>query len=278
MTTLPTAYENQTDGNVGLDFHLTKGALIYANWSRGSKGGGFQSMPDSLAVAHYGSEIAYTSELGAKLNFQRSGYLEFSAFDTVVKGFQTGRLVVIPPATLPQTLISNADVRSSGVEVNGAWSATENLTLNGNLTYANSRFTQNVFNQDDSGVSSIEIYKGMPLPRAPKIMAQTGAKYRAKVGDGLELTTQGTIRSVSTTDLQFRSEHPSAPKADAHTTIDFLMTLAKKRAGWSLSFIVNNLTNARYTTFDSEHILDGDAYYGTRNRPRTVAVQFSIEK
>ena len=278
LTTLPTARKTETDGNIGLDFRPTKEALIYANWARGSKGGGFQSDPDSLAVASYGPETAYTTELGAKLNFRRSGYLQFAVFDTIVNGFQTGRVAIVPPSINPQTIITNANVRSSGVEVSGAWSATESLSLNGNMTYADARFTQNVFNQDSTGAQTIEIYKGMPLPRAPRLMALAGAKYRTSVGSNLELTSQGSIKRTSSADLQFRSEHALSPKADAHTTLDLQVTLANKAAGWSLSLLGNNLTDSRYATFASESLFDGDAYYGTLNRPRTVAVQFEIYK
>ena len=277
LTTLATQYESQTDSNVGLDYQAGRGTLLYANWSRGSKGGGFQSRPDSLAVAHFGPEVAHTIELGAKFNFQRNGYLEVALFDTVVKGFQTARLVIVPPATLPETLISNADARSTGAEINGVWNPTRDLSLNGNLTYADSRFTSDLFNDDGSGVSSVEIYRDMPLPRAPKVMAQAGVKYRTAVRHDLELSTQATVRYAGTTDLQFRSRHPTAPKAEAHATFDLVVSLSSKPAGWTLALLGNNLSNKRYTTFASEHVLGGDAYYGTRNRPRTMALRLTYE-
>jgi outer membrane receptor protein involved in Fe transport len=277
-TTLPAANETETDGNIGLDFRPNKETLLYANWARGSKGGGFQSDPDSLAVARYRPEIAYTTELGAKLNFRKSGYVQFAVFDTIVDGFQTGRVAIVPPSINPQTIITNSNVRSSGVEISGAWSATESISLNGNMTYDDARFTQNVFNQDSTGAQAIEIYKGMPLPRAPRFMALAGVKYRASVGRNIELISQGTIRRTSSADLQFRSEHALSPKSDAHTTLDLQVTLANKVAGWSISLLGNNLTDSRYATFASEHLFDGNAYYGALNRPRTVAVRLEIEK
>ncbi|MDB5429993.1 MAG: hypothetical protein JWP35_1109 [Caulobacter sp.] len=276
LTTLPTAKSNEVDGNVGVEFHPRSGTMLYATWARGSKSGGFQANPDSLAVAHYDGEVAYTTEVGAKFNFGGRGFLTLAVFDTKVDGFQTSRLAVIPPSVLPQNIITNADVRSTGAEASGGWNVTANFKLTGDVTYADSKFTNDVLNEVAPGVFQVEIYKGMVLPRAPLWAGQVGASYRAELGDNLQFRAQGTVRYASVADLQLRSEHPLSPKADAHTTVDAQFSIGSETAGWEVSLIGNNLTDDRYDTFTSESFLDGDAFYGTRSRPRTIALQLRL--
>ncbi len=276
LTTLPTATSNEVDGNVGVEFHPNDWAMLYATWARGSKSGGFQATPDSLAVAHYNGEAAYTTEIGAKLNFAGRGSLIFAVFDTKVVGFQTSRLTLIPPSVLPQNIITNADVRSTGAEASGSWNVTDGFKLSADVTYADSRFTKDVFNDIAPGVAELEIYKGMVLPRAPRWAGQFVATYQADIGRGLQVRAEGAVRYASSADLQLRSEHPLSPKSDAHTTLDVQVALGHEAAGWDVSLIGNNLTDARYATFASESFLDGDAFYGTRSRPRTIALQLRL--
>lgn len=274
--TLPTASNSETDGNIGLEFRPSEGTMLYATWARGSKNGGFQTGPDSLASAAYGPEAAYSIEAGAKFDFGNRSFLELALFDTRVNNFQTGRLVVIPPSVLPETVISNADVRSTGGEISGQVAAGDNFTLSGSLTYADSRFTQDVLNEVDPGVFEVEVYDGMRLPRAPRLMGRLGFDYTAPLNDRLELNANGLLRYASTSDLQFRSTNPLSPKSESNATIDLQVGISDKQAGWSIALIGNNLTDKRVTTFTSQHLFDDDAYYGTRNRPRTIAIQLKL--
>lgn len=278
LTTLPTAASNNTDGNVGLEFHPNNSTMLYATWARGSKSGGYQSAPDSLDAAHYDGEVADTAEVGVKFNFGSQGSLSFAVFDTQVDGFQTGRLAIIPPSTIPQTIITNSDVRSTGASVDGSWTVSDHLQLGAGVTYADSRFTSDIVNETSPGIFETEVYKGMVLPRAPRWMGQLTANYRHEIGDSLQFRAQGALRYASSADLQFRSEHPLAPKSDAHTTIDAQISVGSAAPGWEIALIGANLTDERYLTFDSESPIDGDAFYGTRARPRTIALQLRLSR
>jgi outer membrane receptor protein involved in Fe transport len=275
---LPSVDNAETDGNIGIEFRPNDRTMFYATWARGSKNGGFQTNPDSLASAAYGPEAAYSAEAGAKFDLGNRSFLELALFDTRVKNFQTGRLVVIPPSPLPETVISNADVRSTGGEISGQWAASDSFTLTGSLTYADSRFTQDVLNEVDPGVFEIEVYDGMRLPRAPRWMGRLGFEYRTALSNRLELNANGLLRYASTSDLQFRSTNPLSPKAESNATIDLQIGVSDKQAGWSIALIGNNLTDKRVATFTSQHLFDDDAYYGTRNRPRTIAVQLKFTR
>jgi outer membrane receptor protein involved in Fe transport len=276
IRTLPAQDNSETDGNVGLEFRPQENVLLYASWARGSKNGGFQTNPDSLASAAYGPEATYNKEIGVKFDFGGRSFIELAVFDTIVRNFQAGRLVIRPPSTLPETLISNADARSTGAEISTQWVATDALQIKAGLTYADARFTEEVLSETAPGVFTPEIYPGMTLPRAPKWMGQVGLDYSAPISDRFDFSASGLIRYASTADLQFRSTAPTAPKATAGASVDVKLKIADKEAGWSLSLLANNLTDRRITTFTSFHLLDRSAFYGTRSLPRTFAVQLGL--
>jgi outer membrane receptor protein involved in Fe transport len=278
VRTLPTQSNAETDGDVGLEYRPQDKIMLYASWARGSKNGGFQTNPDSLATASYGSEAAYSKELGAKLDLGNRNYLEVAVFDTIVKNFQTGRLVIRPPSTLPETLISNADARTTGAEVSTELGVTQSLRLKAGVTYANARFTEEVLSEAAPGVFRPEIFDGMRLPRAPRWMGQLAVDHTLPINDRMELKTSALMRYAGLADLQFRSTAPTAPKSEAGAFVDAKIELSNKRSGLSLALISNNLTNRRTTTFTSFHLLDRSSFYGTRSLPRTLAVQLKIER
>ena len=273
-TTLQTAGSDDLDGDLGLEFRPTKTAMLYARWARGSKSGGFQSRPDTLAGARYDGEVAYTSEVGGKLDLGRRGYATIALFKTRVDGFQVGRLATING--INQSVISNSNVQTVGAEASGSWSVFDDLTITGNVLYSEAKFTEDLFSDDGAGGQILEAYDGMVLPRAPRWTAQLGAKYETDLGDDFRFRAQGTLRYASTADLQLRASNPLAPKSEEHTTLDLQVAIANKSGGWEVSVIGNNITNERYATFASDSFLDGSAYYGGRNRPASVAVQLKL--
>jgi outer membrane receptor protein involved in Fe transport len=274
-TRLPTTGSNELDGNIGLDFTPNDRTLIYVSYARGSKAGGYQSTPDSLDVAAYGAEAAYTKELGAKFKFGGGTWLQLALFNTIVRNFQAGRLVVQPGSPLPQAVISNVDARTTGAEVSGRLAVGRGLSLTASLTYADARFTEGLLSEVAPGVFAPEISDGMRLPRAPRWSGQFGALYETSLSDALEFQLRGTVRYSSSFDLQFRTSQPLAPRSGQRALVDLEARIAGD-SGWSLAVLGNNLTNVRRPTFTSEHLLDGDAFYGTRNRPRTISLQLGL--
>ena len=55
------------DGDIGLQYKFEPGRMVYVSASKGSKGGGFQNAPTTVAGAPYSGETAYTVEAGGKL-------------------------------------------------------------------------------------------------------------------------------------------------------------------------------------------------------------------
>lgn len=273
---LQTAGSDELDGDVGLEFRPSDTAMLYARWARGSKSGGFQTRPDTLAGAGYDGEVAYTTEIGGKFDFGGRGYATVALFRTKVEDFQIGRVAFVGGVNQP--VISNSNVETIGAEASGSWNVTDNLTLTSNVLYSEAKFTEDLFSDDGMGGQVLEAYDGMVLPRAPRWTAQLGAKYETDLTDSLRFRAQGSLKYASTADLQLRASNPLAPKSKEHATLDVQIAVASEPGGWEVSLTGNNLTDERYVTFTSESFLDGSAYYGTRSRPRTVALQLKLTR
>lgn len=280
--TLATTNQSNTDYNIGAEYAVRDNVMVYATYARGSKNGGFQSIPSLVSLAEYGTEVAQSIEIGAKYDLGRRAALEIAVFDTRVNDFQTGRLVTIPGFPLPLTQIANVDARTTGAEATGRWTLSPSLSVSGTVVYADSRFTQGLLNEVSPGVFRDEIYDGMPLPRAPLWSGELGLDYDTSLGRDFTLSVSGKLRYADDADLQLRANNPSAPKSDAHTLLSLEVRLGKPSAGWSVALIGNNLTDERYATFASDYLLSGfvdptatPAYYGNRNRPRTISLQLA---
>lgn len=120
------------DGSLGFQYELSPGKLLYASFSRGTKGGGFLNAPTSAATAAYGRERADTFELGTKLSFGRS-FLNISLFDTDLSDFQTALF------NGTAFIISAVDARSRGVEVEAALQLDDYFRIAGSATYNHAR-------------------------------------------------------------------------------------------------------------------------------------------
>jgi len=271
-TTLPAMSSGELDGNVGVEFRPTGSTMLYATWARGSKSGGYQSRPDTLATAAYTGETAYTTEIGAKFDLGARGLATLAIFSTPVDDFQDAHIEFVNG--IAQTVISNTDVQSQGAQAGITWYATDDLVLTAEATYADSQYKEDLYSAD----GTLEAYDGMVLPRAPKWMGKVSASYETAIAANLEFRALGSANYASSYDLQLRASNPLAPRADAHTTIDLRVAIASTAAGWELALLGNNLTDERYVNWTSDYLLDGDAYYGTRSRPRTVALQFSLSR
>lgn len=269
-TTLGAKTAKKLDGDLGVQYRPDGNTMLYVSWSKGSKSGGFQTSPVSLAGAAFEGETAYTLEAGAKFDFPGRGYLTTALFDTRVDGFQVSRVEVVDG--LAQSVISNADIGGRGAEASGSWRLGA-VTFNANAVYSVAEFRK-----DFGTAGALVAYKGMPLPRAPKWSGSLGARYSHSLNDRLSLRLQGAAAYNSDADLQLRSTDPLSPKSKAHTLLDGQIALADAQGGWELAVIGTNLADKRYTTFASSVTAGGSAYWGTLNRPRVIALQLKFTR
>jgi outer membrane receptor protein involved in Fe transport len=276
-TTTLTIQEQDLDGDLGLQYRLDASRLFYASLSKGSKGGGFQNAPTTVAGAPYKGEQAYTAELGSKLLFDR-GSLDVAVFQEIVRGFQFTHISLVGTPPVAQTIVDNSNVRSRGFEVNGAWRATDDLRFDGGVVYAEAVATATA---PAPPLPAVQV-NGLVQPRAPKWTGNLNASYSHPITGDLTFGADADLVLSSKAYLQPNIGGTlGAPARGGYTQVNLRASVGDSKAGWEVAALVKNLTNVTQPTFVSSVSATGlpntntAAYYGTMMPPREYLVQFT---
>ncbi len=274
FTQLPKIRERPTDGDVGAQYQARRNLLLYASYSKGSKSGGFQETPRTLAGAAFSGETAYTAEVGAKLNLRASGYLTLSAFNTRIKNFQTTTtsLIGVPPVS--QSTVGNSQVRSRGFETTASLRVLPELKVIGSLAYQRARFTENFLPVAAAGDR---------LVKAPDWSGNLALVLDTPLNDDVRFTLQPSVDFASKALLQLGRLAPDSPIAVAHQLVNLRASLMLQSRGLEVAVLGTNLNNQIFANFATTISNGGSAigqraFYGGINRPRTVALEISIRR
>lgn len=274
-TTPFTVYAPQTteplDYNVGLSYSANSSVLFYASYSKGSKSGGFQDAPTTVAGAPFAPETAFSAEGGVKVRLQGSSYITAAVFDTRVRNFQTSYTALAGTPPVSQTVVGNSQTRSTGAEINASFGLVPGLKIGGNLVYANSRFT------DVFPATAAIGRKGDTLTRAPKWSGSADINYVGNVSPSLKAFTSVSLSYTSKTLYQFVVPQPTAPFGAEHALVDATLGVRSNDGRWQVSLLGTNLFNKRYVDFATGVSAGGGAYYGSWNRPRVIALQLTLK-
>src|SRR3546814_15316842 len=75
--------ESNLDSSLSGQYYLDSRNVIYASASRGSKSGGFQTLPSNPALTEFEGERALTFEVGVKLNPVRTVSFDFALYNKI---------------------------------------------------------------------------------------------------------------------------------------------------------------------------------------------------
>jgi outer membrane receptor protein involved in Fe transport len=169
----------------------------YASFSRGYKAGGFNLDRAALTVGapnadtdlQFREETVNSYELGAKFRSpDRTVNVNAAAFYSKFDDFQLNTFngISFVVENLPK-------VESYGFELEGAWQATENLSFNGGVTYANTQYGNDlgddpIFQQPDDMTSAGALFQlaGQQITNAPKWSLVGSSTYEHPIGDKLK--------------------------------------------------------------------------------------------
>ncbi|HTE41643.1 MAG TPA: TonB-dependent receptor, partial [Steroidobacteraceae bacterium] len=120
----------ETTGRAGLDWKLNDDILLYAFYSKGYKGGGFNPATAGNVKTTFDPEIVNAIELGAKTTFA-DGRLQLNAtvFSYDYEGYQISRIVNLTAVN------DNIDADIQGAEFEVAFQPFEGTRLDANVGY-----------------------------------------------------------------------------------------------------------------------------------------------
>jgi iron complex outermembrane recepter protein len=244
--------ENSVDYSVGVQYDVADNIMFYTSFGQGTKAGGFASSVTNLAQSPYSPERAQTAEVGIKAqDASRRWTFNAALFNSDVKNFQ---VVTFNGQTF---VVTNANLRSRGAEVEAAFSPVRGVRAYVNATYADVK---------DKGTK-------LDIPLAPRLSGNAGVSVRHEFGE----SGRAGILDLSVNHRSSRTyqQDPAVPRGAAFTTLNASVGLAEVDDRWEVRLIGRNLTNKNAASFVFPVPIIG-GYAGVSERPRTIALQGSV--
>ena len=265
------------DNNVSwlgtLSYKITPDVLLYASYSTGYKGSGL----NLNAAVSAGTPLVLTPEKvrswegGLKTElFDHALTLNLSAYSTDLSGLQAN---VVPSNGNRSYLANVGNVRARGIEVDGSWRITKNLTIDANGSYNDATYTSYANAPCPVGVTGVCDLTGKPLFQAPKWVANAAIDYHVDLG---------SWRPYALAQFSYRSstfgtvDDGPYSKIDAYGLFNFRLGAAFGKDGrYDASVWVNNAFDKKYFQNLSTTAIVGAspfAFAGQLGTPRTAGV------
>lgn len=254
----PTRSESNLDLSFSAQYYLDPSNVLYAAAARGSKSGGFQSLPSNPDLAEFEGEEAVTLEVGVKLRPLNTLSLEFALYSTTVDDFQYNI------NTAAGNSIANAKVRSRGFDTSFNFRPFEQLRFEGGVVYADAEI--------------LEAFPGAPagtrVQRAPEWSGNVAAFFEHSLSDALELTINPSVDFASSQDNQLPSV--GAPRREAYNLVNLRVAVGDVDGRWEVAFIGRNLTDERPYISATVPLLLTGPFFGNLQPPTTYALQLKV--
>jgi len=252
--------ENNLDWSLSAQYYLDSRNVIYASASRGSKSGGFQTLPSNPALTEFEGEQALTYEVGVKLQPAGTLSLELALYNTTVKDFQYNI------NTSLGNVITNVKVRTRGVDTSFNWRPFPGMRLQGGVVYADA--------------INVDAFPGAPAGtravRAPKWTGTVAAYYETALSPNLDLNVNPFVDFSSSQDHQLPSFN--APRRQAYGLVNLRVAVGPPDKNWEIALVGKNLTNQKSVLSATIPTLANGPFFGSIQTPRTFALQLSVRR
>ena len=134
----------KTTGRAAAEYQLNKDQMVYLSYSTGFSSGGFNGSQTALiteATRTFNPQTVTAVELGSKNRFLNNTLqLNLAAFQNRYTDQQEQRQVAVG-LTTASLLFNAAKSKANGIEIEGQWRATRQLTLGGTLSLLDAKYT-----------------------------------------------------------------------------------------------------------------------------------------
>ncbi len=259
--------ENKFTGTAGATYALGKDANLYAKYSTGFKGGGWNAdfvratqVADGL---QFNTETVKSYEVGlkGKLLGGRMQY-DVSAFTSEFSDYQTFFFVPLPNGTAILQLKNAAKVKSEGLEASTKVRITQNFTLGANVGVLSTKY-KSFPNAGGLGVS----YTGQDVPDTPGLTAAVNVDYSIPVpglGGRFDLFADFSHR-----DSAFQGA--GLPESSSRDLLNMRLAYSPDNSKWSVSIWGRNLTDKDFVIASGRDFLGNN--FVTRGVPRMYGME-----
>ena len=283
--------EKKFSPDVKLVWRSTDDVMLYANWARGFKSGGFDFRannrffyPTMEQSFQFEDERATNIELGGKFGLANGrGTLNVAVYQEKFKDLQ----ISIFDGRLGFNVGNAATAKIKGLEADLRWLAAEDLTFNASLAYTDFEFKdfrngQCYFGQTPSvtlnGVGLCD-YTGKSNQLVAKVRGNVGAEYTYALSQSMNLRIN--------LDGYYSGKYDAAPTFDpllvqkAYAMLDLGVTVADADESWQVSLVGQNLTDKQFLQYGQDMPLAGSTFgmksiYAFYDQGRTIRLQSRI--
>ena len=276
--------ETSLDPAFNLQWNYSALGMAYISWTKASKAGGFNASETGGDIDNFqfDPEYARSLEVGLKTEFlDGRARLNAALFRTAFDDLQVG---AFDPTVNGFVVTNAAKALSQGLEMEGLFAATDELTLGGSFAYLNAEyqdFTAGCPNngleaakldcyQDPNGPAGrlVQDLDGERLDNAPELTASLFADYATIVLEDLMLGTRFDTSYKDETSLDFSQD--SNLMAEDYWKLNLRLSLGPVDDKWKLALSMFNLTDEQPTTFAGQAFLLPGVYWKNLGRGREV--------
>jgi iron complex outermembrane receptor protein len=221
-------------GNIGLDYRINDSIFVYGSYSRGFKGGGFNtaySAQPSDSTLYYKPEYLDNYEIGFKSQFNNRYRINGNVF---FMNYRNKQELLIENQNLK---IANAAlVRGWGAEIEGSAILFKGFILNFSAAHLNMKYKSFIFDS-----SSLE---GNRVIKAPDYTAGLGLEYAKTLGDKYRVLARvdWNYTGYSYNDIRNTAALARVPA----NMLNARLALSDSKMRYTLAIWGKNLTNATY--------------------------------
>jgi len=270
---------------VGLQYHLTDDAMLYATYSQGFKSGGFdaQNTTGDLALAEFQPEDVEAFEFGGKFTFAGgAAKLNIAYFNNDFSNLQVSAFNGLTFATT-----NAASATSQGVEMDAQWRPLDALTLGMALAWLDAEYDafpdatctapQQTAFAAATGLPAGQCTQdlgGRDLQFSPDFAGNVNAIYEIPLAGRFLLTAQADVNF--TTGYFTAQDLDPISKQSGFAKLNMRVAFGDLDSRWSLAVIGRNLTNRKTTTWVNDVPIFRGAYFGFVDPPRSFGAQLRV--
>ncbi|VAW36957.1 TonB-dependent receptor [hydrothermal vent metagenome] len=276
--------------DIKLYWDVSGDTMLYASIVQGSKSGGFDFRANNRGASatmeeafEFENESATSLEFGGKMTLaDGAAQLNFAAYLTRFEDLQ----VSIFDGTLGFNVGNAAKADVMGLEVDGRWQVTNNLTLAGSLALTDFEFKDYTngrcnFGQAPNGSQAADgfcDYSGQTNQLVSDWQGTFSAIHVHELSGGMELNTAFNL--FFTDDYNASASLDPALVQKAYANVNLRIGLSNPVNGWDVALLGQNLTDKQIVLFGGDAPLSGSTFgaiakYNFMARGRTLAIQFS---
>ena len=249
---------------LGAEYKTEGGTLIYANYAKGFRSGGFNGrlIAPQPTIPTYAPDTNDAFEIGLKAEaFDRRLRFNIDGFYSRYKGIQ--QTISVPVRQFQVANAGNANLYGFEAEVTAV--PVPELRINAGLGYTHSKFVDVPASAEQSGTIN-----GNSLPFSPRWTFDIGAEYKIALGERFKAIPRIDYRYQSRT--FFTALNLPLEQQGGYGLLSARLTLAEAHDRYSLAVFGENLTDKQYYTFGQNALGAQGVAYNYLGRPREFGV------